>query len=150
MVTLRSARPGERTQLSALCLRSKAHWGYDAAFLEACRAELTLSAADLRAAGLAVAERAGAFAGVVQVSSEGAEADLLKLFVDPPAMGAGVGRALFDWAVEAAREAGAARLLIEADPDAAPFYERIGARRIGDAPSGSIPGRRLPLLAFAL
>ena len=41
-------------------------------------------------------------------------------------------------------------MTIEADPDAAPFYRRIGARDVGTAPSGSIPGRELPLLELVL
>ncbi|MEQ8604356.1 MAG: GNAT family N-acetyltransferase [Marivibrio sp.] len=150
MIRLRPARPGEEESLSALCLRSKAHWGYDADFLAACRAELTLCADDLAAPGLAVAERAGLVVGLVQIASAGEDADLAKLFVEPQAMGQGVGRVLFAWALERAREAGARRLRVEADPDAAPFYERMGALRIGNAPSGSIPGRRLPLLAVTL
>ncbi|HEY6741630.1 MAG TPA: hypothetical protein VI110_04665, partial [Lapillicoccus sp.] len=35
-------RADEAGTLSDLALRSKAHWGYGAAFLEACRDELTL------------------------------------------------------------------------------------------------------------
>ena len=31
---LRPARPGEAAALSDLALRSKAHWGYDQAFLD--------------------------------------------------------------------------------------------------------------------
>ena len=30
--------------LTALCMRSKAHWGYDAAFMHACREELRMTA----------------------------------------------------------------------------------------------------------
>ena len=39
---IRRARPEEAGVLSALALRSKAHWGYDADFLAACRDDLTL------------------------------------------------------------------------------------------------------------
>jgi hypothetical protein len=45
---------------------------------------------------------------------------------------------------------GARRVFIEADPDAAPFYRRMGARDAGLAPSGSIAGRMLPRLVFEL
>jgi len=38
--------------------------------------------------------------------------------------------------------------MLDADPDAEPFYLHHGARRIGEVPSGSIPGRMLPRLAF--
>jgi hypothetical protein len=45
---------------------------------------------------------------------------------------------------------GARRLLIEADPNAERFYERLGAQRIGEAPSTAVPGRLLPLLEFTI
>ena len=50
------------------------------------------------------------------------------MFVDPPAIGGGAGRALFEAAVSLARRLGVARMTILADPNAAPFYERMGAR----------------------
>jgi hypothetical protein len=37
---IRPAQADEVEALTALALRSKAHWGYDDAFMEACRAEL--------------------------------------------------------------------------------------------------------------
>ena len=42
-MTVRAARPDEADVISALALQAKAPWGYDAAFLEACRLELTWS-----------------------------------------------------------------------------------------------------------
>ncbi len=36
---LRGALPGEAGLLTDLCLRSKAVWGYDAAFMAACRSK---------------------------------------------------------------------------------------------------------------
>jgi GNAT superfamily N-acetyltransferase len=68
------------------------------------------------------------------------------LFVDPDAMRRGIGQALLADALGIAAGAGATRVRIEADPNATPFYERAGAVRVGDVPSGSIPGRVLPLL----
>jgi hypothetical protein len=41
-------------------------------------------------------------------------------------------------------------MIIEADPDAAPFYRLMGARHTGFAPSQSIPGRMLPRLLMEL
>ena len=128
-------------------------WGYDTAFLEACRRELTFRPDELAATAIAVAEDGNGIAGVAQVGmtdEDEAAADLLKLFVEPDRQRLGAGRALFAWAVEAARAAGARRLVIEADPGAAPFYRRMGARDAGFAPSGSIPGRVLPRLVLDL
>ncbi len=147
---LRPARESDLAALSALCFRSKAVWGYDAAFMEACRAELTLAPSDLQDSSVQVAEIGGFIVGVVQVAMSGAAASLEKLFVSPDAMGSGAGRLLFEWSVEAARQSGARTLVIDSDPGAADFYRRMGARDAGRAPSGSIPGRLLPRLEFDL
>ncbi len=45
---VRPARAGEAASLTALCLRSKAHWGYDAGFMGLCVPSLTVSDARLR------------------------------------------------------------------------------------------------------
>ena len=57
---------------------------------------------------------------------------------------------LFEWATAKARSLGAARMMIEADPGAAPFYERMGARHAGFTASQSIAGRMLPRLQLEL
>lgn len=45
MPVLRRARASDAAALSALALISKAHWGYDEAFMQACHDELTYTAA---------------------------------------------------------------------------------------------------------
>ena len=149
-ITLRAARARELSYLSDLCLRSKAIWGYDAAFMAACVDELTLQPEELDHTAVIVAERDQAVLGVAQVSTEAGSANLTKLFVDPEHIGKGVGVVLFDWAVQAARDLRADKLVIEADPGAEPFYLKRGAKRVGEVPSGSIPGRILPLLQLPL
>lgn len=150
MIRLRNARQDELSSLSELCLRSKAHWGYDAAFLAACRTELTIHPRELQTTILRVAERDNAVVGLAQVKVAGADADLLRLFVEPALLGAGIGRLLFEWAAARAHELGATRMTIEADPGAVPFYERMGAYKAGCVPSQSIPGRMLPRLLMEL
>jgi GNAT superfamily N-acetyltransferase len=140
----------ELPTLSALCLRSKAVWGYGSGFMEACRNELTIQAWELQSTSIAVAEENGKVVGVAQVKVNGGEADLLKLFVEPTMLRGGVGMQLFHWATSEATAMGAYRMLIEADPDAAPFYRRMGAKDCGFATSGSIPGRMLPKLVKEL
>jgi GNAT superfamily N-acetyltransferase len=144
VIQLRDARQDEFPDLSELCLRSKAVWGYDDAFMIACRTELTLRTDELQSTHLQVAVRDSAVVGLAQVKVTGTDADLLKLFVEPALLGSGVGRLLFEWATARARGLGAIRMTIEADPGAAPFYEHMGARHAGLAPSQSIAGRMLP------
>src|SRR5689334_12101546 len=88
----------ELAGLSELCLRSKAVRGYDEAFLEACRRELSFDEQDLQLTSIAVAAHGAKLVGVVQVKVTGDQADLLKLFVEPSVLGCGVGGALLAWA----------------------------------------------------
>ena len=150
MLALRPARPDEAQALTELCLRSKAVWGYDAAFMQACRTELAVTPAAITSSRVQVAEIDGRLAGVAEIKSEGQIAQLEKLFVEPAMLRSGTGRKLLDWAMATARAAGAMSLLIEADPDAAPFYRRMGAVDDGVVPSGSIPGRLIPRLNLPL
>ena len=147
---LRAPNPDETELLTELCLRSKAVWGYDADFMQACRAELTIRPADLARSTFRVATIDGEIVGVAQIAVTGDDAELAKLFVAPGTIGTGVGKILFIWAADEARRRGAKRLWIEADPDAAAFYRRMGAADAGSVPAGSIPGRFLPRLRFDL
>ena len=146
-VTVRGARAGEAAALTALSVRSKAHWGYDDAFMRSSQASLTVGDADIAAGRVLVAERDRLVFGVARVEPDG---ELGLLFVDPLALNRGIGRALFDAAAALARRLGARRMVIVADPNAAPFYERMGARFVSHAPSDAIPGRTLPLYEYDL
>ncbi len=150
MSRLRPARAAELPRLIALCHRSKAVRGYDAAFMEACSEELTFTRRDLIETCVQVAEDDGGIIGVVQVDIDGDVAELEKLFVEPNRMHSGAGRQLMNCAIATARAGGANRLMIDADPGAAGFYRRMGARDVGTTPSISIPNRRLPRLRIDL
>ena len=88
--------------------------------------------------------------GFYQLCGAGNTADVALFFIDPPAIGSGIGRNLWAHLIGQAKNAGAMRITIEADPDAEGFYARMGAIRNGSVPSASIPGRHLPLLVYAL
>jgi GNAT superfamily N-acetyltransferase len=151
LVQIRSAKPGESRILTALCVRSKAHWGYDAAFMKLSAAALSVNEDDIAAGRMLVAvDDADRVIGMACVLQDGDMADLDALFVDPPAIGSGAGRALFEAAVVLARRQGARRMTILADPNAAAFYERMGARYLRNAPSDAIPGRTLPFYEYDL
>jgi GNAT superfamily N-acetyltransferase len=148
---LRPARPGEAAPLSALALRSKGHWGYDAAFLDACREELTLRDDRLAARRTVVAELPdGRIVGFRTLEGRPPVGELGMMFVDPDAIGRGIGRALIADLLAEARASGFRLITIDADPHAEAFYLAQGAVRVGATPSGSIPGRVLPRLELRL
>jgi GNAT superfamily N-acetyltransferase len=149
-VEIRTARVEEAAAISSLALRSKGYWGYSPEFLEQCRAELTLRSEEIAAHRAHVADEGGQLLGFFTVRGTPPEGELDCLYVDPGAMGRGVGRALLDAALALARTEGFRALGIHADPNPEAFYLRHGATRIGVVASGSIPGRALPLLRLAI
>jgi GNAT superfamily N-acetyltransferase len=150
-MTIRPADAAQAELLSDLAFRAKAHWGYDEAFMAACRDELTYPPELVGAGGFAVAETDGRIRGFYALAKASPSTmELDALFVDPDHIGTGIGSALLDHALASCADAGLDRLIVQADPNATGFYEHAGAVRIGARPSASIPGRMLPLYEFQI
>ncbi len=131
-------------------MRSKATWGYDRAFMERCRAELTITNDQNRARPVYVWSEAGRVLGFYALRPEGEVVEIDHLYVAPEALRRGIGRALWQHLRQEALHLGASRVGVSADPNAEGFYRRLGFSRVGTRPSGSIPGRHLPYLQPAL
>ncbi|MFJ3833200.1 GNAT family N-acetyltransferase [Streptomyces sp. NPDC090046] len=128
MVEVRAARPAEAEDLTGLVMRSKAYWGYGRGFLAACAEELRIRADDVTARRIVVAENErGEVLGVASLEGAGPLARLGLLFVEPSAVGQGVGRLLYRDVLRRAAELGVRRLVIDSDPHAAGFYRAMGA-----------------------
>jgi len=144
---IRPAEPDEAELLSELAFRSKAYWGYPEEFMAACRHELTYTPEQVTGGGFWVLEdesQVRGFYALVKTSPNTME--LEAMFVEPDLIGRGYGRALMEHALdECGHTEHIERLVIQADPNAASFYESAGGRKIGERPSDSIAGRMLPL-----
>jgi GNAT superfamily N-acetyltransferase len=146
---IRAARVDEAEALSDLALRSKASWGYSLDLMRSFEVELTLTTIDLAAVLVIEVEGiAGGFYSLQPVSETRAE--LGHLFVEPSLQRRGLGRLMIADALRRARARGFRWLEIQGDPNAAQFYEHVGATRVGERESDSIPGRMLPLFEIAL
>lgn len=126
-------------------MRAKAHWGYSDAQLEARQEDLRVLPTSAR--NTWVAEQDGVIVGFVELAAARPVGELDKLFVDPSAMGSGVGRALLERALDAARHRGLTALELDSDPQTAPFYLRMGAEQIGETPTAD-RDRALPRMRF--
>jgi GNAT superfamily N-acetyltransferase len=152
--TIRPARLEEATALTELSLRSKAVWGYEASFLARCRLVMQVKTEALAAQPHYVAESAAGtprrILGFYGFEPAQGGVGLDYLFVEPEAIGRGVGTALWRHAVQTARALGHRSLVVVADPHAEGFYRRMGAVPVGAQPSDLEPGRLLPVLRFSL
>jgi len=147
---IRAAQSTEAGLLSAIAVRSKAHWGYSEEFMASCREELTVAAEFIETNPAFVCENEGVVIGYYTLEPRSPfRVQLEHLFVEPTAIGRGYGRQLLDHAIRQARAAGYRVLVIQADPNAEPFYLSRGAVRVGIEPSQSAPDRMLPLLEIA-
>ena len=150
---IREAFPEEARLLSDLALLSKAHWGYSQDFLDACRSELAVEPDQI---GSDCFQYFAAVDGDVIIGFYALERlsddeyELEALFVAPGHIGTGIGRALITHAKHMLSQHGAARLIIQGDPNATQFYVSAGGRQIGARESASIPGRHLPLFEIEI
>jgi ribosomal protein S18 acetylase RimI-like enzyme len=151
-IAIRSAVSDDAGALTELAMRSKAHWGYDARFMALCRTELTMTATRMAEEEIVVADGAdGGLAGFASfVRKPDGTVEVMNCFVEPALIGTGIGHALMTELIARARAAGVAVAMVDSDPQAEGFYRRHGFRRVGEAPSGSIPGRVLPRLRLDL
>jgi GNAT superfamily N-acetyltransferase len=149
---VRRAREDEASLLTELTLRSKAHWGYDAAFMADAREDLTFQVSrflpDFHAYILETEARPIGFCSLIPVDRETIE--LFDLFVEPDCIGKGYGKQLWDYAVHLARSLEFREMILVADPNAEPFYLRQGAVRTGEKPSNVRPDSMSPLMKYVL
>ena len=98
-----------------------------------------------------VGEIDGRIVGFYSLVPSAAAWELDNLWVAPEQMNHGVGRALVAHAVRTAAAGGADSIIIDADPNAEPFYVTCGAKRIGEvaAPIAGQPNRVRPQLTLS-
>jgi GNAT superfamily N-acetyltransferase len=149
-VLIRRARPGEGARLRDIAIAAKAYWGYDLDRVVEWANGGDYSDEALRTREVYVAElEGGAVAWAALICKTKDDSWLDDLWVEPAAIGRGVGTALFRYVAERAKELGATRLVWEAEPNAVGFYEKLGARPTGYENLSSW-GRRIPVLELDL
>ncbi|HET8893148.1 MAG TPA: GNAT family N-acetyltransferase [Gaiellaceae bacterium] len=128
-------------RLREIAFAAKAHWGYDEQ-----RVRDWADSIDFDDGRIVLVEGDVAWASVIP---QGDVCVLEDLWVDPTAMGRGVGTKLFQRAAEHARMLGARRMEWEAEPNAVGFYEKLGGRHLRDS-EPSEWGRVLSVMGVSL
>jgi GNAT superfamily N-acetyltransferase len=127
-------------RLRDIAFAAKAHWGYDRDLVRAWADSFEFPPEE----NLLVED--GGWAAVLV---RGETCWLDDLWVEPAAMGLGLGRRLFERAAAFGREHGCTRMEWESDPNAVGFYERMGASYIRDSDVTEW-GRVLPVMGIDL
>jgi ribosomal protein S18 acetylase RimI-like enzyme len=145
------ATPEQAAALTQIALSAKAHWGYPARWMELWMPQLTFEPAYFEENESWVAEIDRVPVAFYTLLEKDGEAWLENLWVSPEFIGMGVGKTLFFHALELSSQRGFKNLRLEADPNAAGFYEKMGMKKIGERRS-EIEGqpRILPILEMRL
>jgi GNAT superfamily N-acetyltransferase len=135
-ISFRPARPSEVDDLRALVVRSMGHWSHPPEYLAAARELMSLSSQDLRRDDAWVALVDGEVVGFYRISRTEEAAEIEEFHVEPRLIGRGVGRAMFEHAVQRAQRANARWLIWSTDGNALGFYIAMGGEVTGSEPSG--------------
>src|SRR6476646_8069393 len=129
---IRRAFPEEADILSQITFAAKAHWGYPNRWLEIWKPQLTFSPEYFEENESWVAEIEDVPVAFYTLQEKAGSAWLENLFVSPKFIGKGVGKRLFLHAAELSRQRAFRTLQLEADPNAAGFYEKLGMHKSGE------------------
>ena len=145
------ANPDDAGTLTEIAFAAKRHWGYSERWIESWSHLLTVQPGFIAEHETYTACIDGITIGFYSLSRGLDRMRLEHLWVLPQAMRRGVGRALFLHAVGRVRALGFETLEIESDPNAAGFYEQMGAHRAGVTVT-ELDGRprELPVLVYEL
>jgi GNAT superfamily N-acetyltransferase len=132
MISILQATPDEAGILTTITLASKRHWNYPEEWIQIWLPLLTITPEYILENEAWIAFKGEMCAAYYSLKKDDESLWLDNLWVLPEFMGQGIGRSLFQHALERSRLFGVATLKIEADPNAQNFYEKMGARKISD------------------
>lgn len=152
-IQIQSPSVDDADELTDIALSAKAFWGYSDDFMQDCKEELRVTSDKIQGNDFCyfVARQEQQILGFYCLQFHRANAlELEALFVRPEHIGKGIGKVLFEHAVAQALAQNVNAIDIHSDPNAEAFYLAMGAERIGEQASGSIPGRVLPLMRVTM
>jgi ribosomal protein S18 acetylase RimI-like enzyme len=145
------AKPEYADSLTAIAIAAKSYWKYPARWIELWTPQLTFSPDYFLENESWMLEKDGVpIAFYTLLDKDGIEW-IENLWILPDYIGKGLGRQLFEHAMNLARTRGYTLLQLEAEPNAIGFYEKMGMRRIGEH-QYELEGqpRILPLMEISL
>ena len=151
-IAILRAYPEDADQLTQITIAAKRHWNYPEKWMQLWIPFLTISPeyiSENETWMMVVENKPVAYYSLKQ---DLGELWLDNLWILPEHIGQGIGRSLFEHALERSRSRGSSNLKIEADPNAQGFYEKMGARKVDQRQHGELDGqpRILPVMEINL
>ncbi len=148
---IKKSLPKDSKRLTELTIRSKSFWDYSPDQIEKCKDDLTVS--EKYIAEKEVYQLTDAEEDVIGYYSyykmDENSIKLENLFVEPKYIGCGYGKMLMNNFLERIRATNAQKVILDSDPNAENFYNKIGFELIGKLAT-SIEGRFLPIMELKI
>ncbi|MFK7948009.1 MAG: GNAT family N-acetyltransferase [Saprospiraceae bacterium] len=147
---IQQAKPKDAAAITALTLRSKDYWNYGSELIESWRKELTVTPEFIENNEVYNLIDEDKIIGFYIYSAENQLTVKLNfLFVEPNFIGQGYGKILVNDFLNRIKTTSYKSVIVDADPNAEPFYNRLGFQVVDQLPS-SIEGRFLPIMELKL
>lgn len=144
------AEPTDHIELSQLCKKSKAYWGYSDEQLKSWDEDLTISEKYIQENQVYKIIDNSIIIGFYTFYSENETTIRLDhLFVHPNYIGKGIGFKLMNHLIENCKSIHKLKIIVDADPNASAFYSKLGFITIGQKPT-FIKNRFLPIMELQL
>lgn len=147
MHNIRLAKTSEAEKLTNLAIRSEAHWGYDAVFMDKFK-EIYKVTEDFieNNPTFVVCENDEVIGFYAIISKE--KNELEYFYIDPQFIGKGYGQALWNHLIAYCIGLKIKDIQLVTSPQAKEFYQRMGAVQIGEVQSLLQKGRIIPKLRY--
>jgi len=125
------ANPEDANALTAIAMAAKRHWGYPENWMMKWQEILTISPECVASNLVFKALHDERLVGFYVLINTKTRLELRHMWVHPDEIGKGVGSKLMYHAIRHAGNAQLPNMEIESDPNAAEFFQKMGARRVG-------------------
>jgi len=140
---IRKASSEEADRLTQIAHEAKRYWGYPEHWIKHWQADLTISPEFIADNEVYAAEQEGELLGFYALIVRESKAELEHMWVAPKHIGTGVGKELFIHAMQRAAGQNVSEVEISSDPHAEGFYQKMGAKPIGEVTSEIDDGPRI-------
>jgi GNAT superfamily N-acetyltransferase len=147
--TIREAQENDAGQLSEIALEAKRFWDYPDDWLKLWADIFTITPEFIRKHKVLVAADNSSLLGFIAISINAENAEVEHMWVLPEYVKNGIGKNLLNEVIKLCRSNHIKKIIIESDPNAKGFYEKMGAKHIGYVDSIPKP-RKLPVLEIDL
>lgn len=145
---IRVASTPDISAINRLLRASKAHWGYEAQFMESFMLKFSVSEEYLKRNIVYVMEEENLIGFYTFVIHDERSLELDHFFIHPDFIGKGFGRKLWASSCLTAKNLGKDVFTLWADPNAELFYTKMGCKKIAMKKSPFLPNRMAPIMQF--